>query len=236
MHRTIAVPAFLIVAFAGCTSYVKGGEVEVPARDIPKPALAQRRAARPFELSPADPVYAAPAKKDNWVPDLTPIRRAVWAPGAPIAERLQPMGRVTRITVHHEGMPAPNFHTAMEDVIADLREIRKVHIRDMNAGDIGYHFIIDPAGRIWEGRPVQYQGAHAGGEANAGNVGIMLLGNFDLQMPSTRQLKTLDSFLALLMARYGLSAAHLFTHGELRPTRCPGRNLEAHVTALRAKM
>jgi hypothetical protein len=220
---------------AGCSTYLNGGEVLVPARETPPHAPKETWAPKTPFLSGKDPVYAAP-RREEWIPDLTPLPRATWTPGAPIAERLLPMGRVWRITVHHEGMPSPNYHTTVEEVAQDLREIRKVHLRDMQAGDIGYHYIIDPEGRIWEGRFEKYRGAHAGGEANEGNLGIMLLGNFDLQEPTARQLKVLEAFLSRLMARFHVSPDHLYTHRELRPTRCPGSRLQAFMDALRRRL
>ena len=43
--------------------------------------------------------------------------------------------------------------------------------------DIGYHFVIDPAGTIYEGRDIRVRGAHVEG-ANTGKVGLLLLGDF----------------------------------------------------------
>jgi N-acetyl-anhydromuramyl-L-alanine amidase AmpD len=160
--------------------------------------------------------------------------RDVWALESPINHRLTPMGRVRRITVHHEGAVTPNDHTGIVEVAADIRDIRKVHLRVLGAGDIGYHYVIDRAGRIWTGRPAAYRGAHAGGDANIGNLGIMLLGNFDIQTPTDRQKLALLAFLHNQMKRYVVPVRAVFTHQELKPTRCPGKSLQKYMNRLRA--
>jgi hypothetical protein len=53
-------------------------------------------------------------------------------------------------------------------------------------GDIGYHYIVDRSGAIWQGRRIRYQGAHARGSANNGNIGIVLLGISRTSSPRRR--------------------------------------------------
>ncbi|MHC5037181.1 MAG: peptidoglycan recognition protein family protein [Planctomycetota bacterium] len=227
--------AALAFALGGCAGgYFHGGEEHILS--VPKPSVVRKsKPKKPaLSLTKKDPVYAG--AKEEWAPNLIPMPRALWAPGPPIQSRMTPMGRVTRITVHHEGAVSPNHHTEIVDVVADLNDIRTVHMRKMSAGDIGYHYIIDRAGRIWTGRPAIYRGAHSGGEANRGNLGIMLLGNFDNQKPTKRQHRALAEFLVQQMQRYRVPVSRVFTHRELRPTRCPGRALQAFMNAVRAKL
>jgi hypothetical protein len=232
--------SFLIAAFAlavgGCAGgYFRGGMERVVTPEKPRET---RKTAPPkdgLSLPKKDPLYPG-SDEDGWIPDLNPISRSLWAPGSPINRRLTPMGRIHRITIHHEGAEQPNNHTGLAQIAGDLRDIRKVHLRVMGAGDIGYHYIIDRAGRIWSGRPSAYQGAHSGGEANVGNLGIMCLGNFDLQEPSRRQTKALHRFLLLQMRKYGVPCRNVFTHQELKPTRCPGRRLQAFMNRLRTRL
>jgi N-acetyl-anhydromuramyl-L-alanine amidase AmpD len=175
-----------------------------------------------------------PSPKSGLPTDLKVMPRSAWAPYPPIRKRLVPMKRIRKITVHHEGSRV-NTSMSRWNVAADLKDIRRVHLRVMHAGDIGYHYIIDRAGRIWEGRPRCYQGAHCGGSANIENLGIMLLGNFDLQRPSAQQIATLDRFLRHEMNRYSVPMKRVFTHRELKPTRCPGRHLQFHMNRFRHK-
>lgn len=46
--------------------------------------------------------------------------------------------------------------------------------------DIGYHFGIDKDGNIYQGRPIDVQGAH-GDDANTGKIGIVLLADLDTE-------------------------------------------------------
>ena len=116
-----------------------------------------------------------------------------------------------------------------------LSNIRNGHInrRPEAFADIGYHYIIDPAGRVWEGRPLRYQGAHVE-KRNEHNLGIMVMGNFEEQKPTTAQLSTLERFVIDQMRRYQVSAGNLFTHKELGGTLCPGKNLQRWMLAQRS--
>jgi hypothetical protein len=62
----------------------------------------------------------------------------------------------------------------------------------------------------------------------------MVLGNFDEQSPTQDALSTLDAFLADRMRAYHLSIDRVFTHQEINPTACPGRNLQAYMRATRS--
>jgi N-acetylmuramoyl-L-alanine amidase len=141
------------------------------------------------------------------------------------------MKGVSRITIHHEGH-TPVWFTDERSTKARLEQVRSIHTRDRRWGDIGYHYIIDRAGRIIEGRSVAYQGAHVS-KQNPHNIGVMLLGNFEKQSPSQAQLTALQSTLRHLMGRYKVPVNRVYTHRELGPTVCPGRNLQPRIASLR---
>lgn len=169
----------------------------------------------------------------------TVIGRQSWHAAPALRREMVPMSTVERITIHHSAMLAQP-ETAAE--VADLvRSIQKTHQQGNGWADIGYHFLIDRSGRIWEGRPLEWQGAHAGGpERNRGNIGICLLGNFVAgpsgQLPSADQMQGLESLLHQLCQRYGLGPDDIVTHRELRATLCPGDRLQAAVERIRAEM
>jgi N-acetyl-anhydromuramyl-L-alanine amidase AmpD len=141
------------------------------------------------------------------------------------------MKGINRITIHHEGH-TPVWFTDELNTKARLEQVRNIHTRDRRWGDIGYHYIIDRAGRVIEGRPLAYQGAHVS-KQNPHNVGVMLLGNFEKQSPSQAQLAAMQSTLRYLMAKYRVPVKRVYTHRELGPTVCPGRNLQPRVASLR---
>ncbi len=188
---------------------------------------------------PATPApVATPAAPTNIGVASTPVAAALgalprsnWATRPPIANRINPMNGVSRITCHHEGWTPVWFNDALS-VRERLETIRASHIQRLQAGDIGYHFIIDRAGRLWEGRSLIYQGAHVRAQ-NENNIGVMMLGNFDRQAPTNAQLATLERTLAHLRRQYRVPTSRVYTHQELNPTACPGQNLQPRIASMR---
>ena len=88
------------------------------------------------------------------------------------------------------------------------------------------------AGRLWHGRDLRYQGAHVPAH-NEHNIGVMVLGNFDLQQPTRAQMVTLQDTLIRLKRIYRVPVTRLYTHQELTPTRCPGSSLQPQMVDLR---
>jgi N-acetylmuramoyl-L-alanine amidase len=145
--------------------------------------------------------------------------------------RILPMDGVERITVHHEGSEVVTFDD-VPDVIKRMESIRVYHAVDRGWGDIGYHFVIDRAGRVWQGRDLAYQGAHVR-DHNPHNIGVMVMGNFDLQSPTSAQLTTLRATLITLQKSYRVPIQRVYTHQELMSTECPGVALQRDMVAMR---
>lgn len=142
------------------------------------------------------------------------------------------MTQITRITVHHDGMT--EFTATDESAVASrLESIRAAH-RSRRWADIGYHYAIDPSGRVWACRPRDLQGAHVR-DQNPGNIGIVVLGNFERQRPSRATLASLDAFIADEMRRSNVSIRNVHTHQELSATACPGRNLQVYMNSTRSQ-
>ncbi len=155
------------------------------------------------------------------------------------AGTLRPLHKPFRITIHHDGLPAPWTNPGHQATADYLEGIRQFHVRPPPEGrgwaDIGYHFAVDVAGRVWQLRPLEWQGAHVRG-ANEGNIGIVALGNFDLTSPSAPQLNRLELFTDLLCHGYHIRWNDVYMHGELaaNTTSCPGKHLTDRVLQLRA--
>ena len=180
--------------------------------------------------APAPAPRAAPAQVRA---NVSAMSRNSWGASPANPAKMKKMGSVTRITIHHEGSAKPNNDSTPAQVAATLRLIQSQHRKRMGAGDIGYHFIIDRTGAIWQGRDWAYQGAHTSG-ANSNNIGVMLLGNFEIQQPTQAQLSSLYSLTASLARKYGLAPQRdLYGHSDFCNTKCPGKNLRPHVIAMR---
>lgn len=171
---------------------------------------------------------------------ITILPRSAWSKAlGPMRGNVNPMGGVKRITVHHEGATVFTA-TDMSTVTTKLEAVRIGHLSRKTKGqpwaDIGYHYVIDPAGRVFEGRSIEYQGAHVE-DYNPHNLGIMLLGNFDRQSPSNAQLATLQRFVKDQMRRYNVALSEVRTHRECptAQTRCPGESLQRFMITARAR-
>ncbi|MEX0775664.1 MAG: peptidoglycan recognition family protein [Phycisphaeraceae bacterium] len=177
------------------------------------------------------PVVSAPPASPAAANTLQAIPRSAWAAAGPIANRINAMNGVKQITVHHEGWTVVNF-SDYATTAKRMDSIRRSHLERLGAGDIGYHFVIDRAGRLWQGRDLRYQGAHVR-EHNPHNLGIMCLGNFDKQRPTDAQITVLRSTLRTLMAQHKVPLKLVYTHQELNPTECPGKVLQGSMVSLR---
>jgi hypothetical protein len=210
-------------------------------------------AAGSYRPAPEDPRLgpppAATARVEGSGPGGPPSRggprpailpRRSWR-AAPVHNNYDPMGSVTRITVHHT---ADRFGAlSQEQTAATIKAIQSHHQSANDWADIGYHYLIDPAGRIWEGRDVRLQGAHAGNpSANKGNVGIAMLGHFDQQPVTQAQRRSLGELIEYLTRTYGISRDRIYSHQQIRQlyrlswTDCPGRDLMAVLDDIRARL
>lgn len=172
-----------------------------------------------------------PPPVDTSVP-MGVVPRSTWTgKGVSRPGDINPMNGIRRITVHHDGLPPTTLRTNAQ-VAARIEVIRSSHVSGRGWADIGYHYLIDPQGRVWEGRSIRYQGAHVK-DQNENNMGVLVLGNFEMQSPSPAALSSLDRFVADQMRRYGVPMSRVRTHQELAPTECPGRNLQMYMVRTR---
>jgi hypothetical protein len=159
------------------------------------------------------------------------ISRASWSKGSAMPGLMNRMTPVRYLTVHHDGMDA-FYDDSQAGSRARLERIRRGH-RQRGWGDIGYHYIVDRGGRVWEGRSIAYQGAHVK-DHNEGNIGIMCMGNFEVQAPSAAQLEALNRHLGSLASGYRVPVTRVRTHREWASTACPGRQLQGHMNTIRS--
>ncbi|HAV64347.1 MAG TPA: hypothetical protein DCY13_18515 [Verrucomicrobiales bacterium] len=135
------------------------------------------------------------------------------------------VGRWKHIVIHHSSSKLDS------PAIMD-RHHRQV--RHMENG-LAYHFVIGGSGpRMkdgdifigdrWRG---QLQGGHVASERlNQESIGICLIGNFNEEKPTSRQMESLAQLVEYLMDRCGLQPADVDTHTHInpKPTQCPGKH------------
>lgn len=160
--------------------------------------------------------------------------RSEWATESPSRTLMNKMLPVKHITVHHDGIPTLFTGSDAASTCARIEFVRRGH-RNKGWGDIGYHFIIDRSGAVWEGRPIAWQGAHVR-DHNEGNVGILVMGNFEIQKPTSQQLASLDELVSKAKSHWRVKSSNLRSHREWEDaaTSCPGRNLQSKWKSIRA--
>lgn len=180
------------------------------------------------------PVPAKPVAAPTYTASTAVEPKSSWTSVRPIVSRADRMNGVSRITVHHSAIPS-NSLTDRRAVVRQLQGIQREHMhrRGEPFADIGYHYIIDPSGQVWEGRPLSLQGAHVANQ-NEHNLGIMCMGNFDRQAPTQAQLAALQAFLSEQMRRYNIPVKRVYTHRELGSSSCPGTNLQRYMVSIRS--
>lgn len=140
------------------------------------------------------------------------------------------MDGITRITLHHSGDGKPFIGESPADVARHLQIVQQAHLQ-RGMIDIAYHFAIDRTGRVWQLRWLGYEGQHVRNSANgtrnnAHNVGIVLLGDFNVQSVPAAQRDRMCELVRLIRSKYSLRPADVFMHGEEVDTDCPGKALK----------
>jgi hypothetical protein len=115
-------------------------------------------------------------------------------------------GKVRLAFVHHTDNP--NGYSAGE-VPSMLFAMYQFHRFVRGWNDIGYNFVIDLFGRIWEARKggvdLAVVGAQAGGY-NQESTGVSVLGTFSSVVPSAAAIAALEQLLAWKLPLHGLPA------------------------------
>lgn len=111
--------------------------------------------------------------------------------------------------------------------------------RDRGFDELGYHFVIGNGTDSGDGQievgprwPIQKHGAHDRTPDNRFNeygIGICLVGNFDVQHPTARQMQSVAKLVAYLMKTYHIPPDRVLGHGDTKATDCPGKNMSVAV-------
>ncbi|MFI2708333.1 FG-GAP-like repeat-containing protein, partial [Nocardioides sp. CER28] len=173
--------------------------------------------------------------------------RAQWGANEKVREQTAPSyGSVHGAFVHHT--VNANDYTAAE-VPAIIRSIYTYHVKSRGWRDIGYNFLIDRFGRIWEGRyggvDRNVIGAHTE-NYNGDSFGASAIGNFDIAAPPQAVVGAFGALFGWKLAINGVSAAaknvkigkrvfasSIMGHRDTKSTACPGRYLYARIPDIR---
>ncbi|MEO0629804.1 MAG: peptidoglycan recognition family protein [Planctomycetota bacterium] len=227
-HRSLTRRSILLSGLGSAAAIAAGCSTSSAPRrtsNLPGPVW-------PHERTPAPSTSDRPQAARTQLGRVRVVARSNWTSAAPKTWEAKPLNGVARITVHHDGMDPVRLGSPAE--VADRLElIRQVHVENNGWADIGYHFAVDPQGRVWATRPLNLQGAHVKNE-NEHNMGILVLGNFEMQSPTPAAMTALDSLLVEAAMVNRVPLANIRTHREWNPTACPGASLQQHMNVARS--
>ncbi|GAA4473534.1 hypothetical protein GCM10023190_05730 [Enteractinococcus fodinae] len=184
------------------------------------------------------------------------VTRAQWGANESVTSTSSQSSDLKAMYVHHTA--GTNNYTRAQ-AYGQVRAIFSYHAESLRWGDIGYNFLIDRYGTIYEGRRGSLDslplGAQAGG-FNTNTFGISTIGNFDVAQPPAGMVESLKKVLAWKGLQYGINATGTTTltsaggtskhsrgtrvtvntilgHRDTHATACPGRYLYSQLQAIR---
>jgi hypothetical protein len=200
----------------------------------------------PLAVVPIQPSLRTPA-----LPAPRLVRRSEWGArpfncGTPDAQPFY-----TYLTLHHTaGIKAAN----LEEGKRVVKDIQTFHIDGRGWCDIGYQFLMDSQGNLYQGRPFMNEavplaqvpqlviGAHVA-NGNTGNVGLSVLGCYHppegtscRDVASAALVDSIQAAFAYLADAYNVKADNLRGHRDFNSTSCPGDNNYSLLPALRTAL
>lgn len=196
------------------------------------------------------------------VTQIAPPRIARHGITGPAADAVPIVSRLTWGSPDGEGSPAwiPAYQDPFHIIIhhtagpidangaRDVLDVWSGHALGQGWGDIGYNYLIDSHGTVYEGRAggPTVVGGHTK-DYNYGSIGIALIGDYDIEKPSHAMVNSLIRLVTQLSDQFGidvrgvtddgtLTYPNLAGHRDFNPTSCPGTNVYRLLPALRASV
>ncbi|MBN8588875.1 MAG: N-acetylmuramoyl-L-alanine amidase [Rhodothermia bacterium] len=161
-----------------------------------------------------------------------------------------PQPYYTYLTFHHTAGPKA---ITLAEGKSRMKSIQDFHMDGNKWCDIGYQFLMDTSGRVYQGRPWVNEskrivdgpqlviGAHVSG-GNTGNIGISLMGCFhpaeancsDVIAPAA--MDSLVSYFSFMAETYKINPDNIRGHRDFNTTSCPGDNNYKLLSEIRTKV
>jgi hypothetical protein len=140
------------------------------------------------------------------------------------------------IILHHTAV-AQNPHHPLDGKLRNLQSFSQKPGRVGGLAkpawpDVPYHYYIDAAGGIAEGRDVGFAGDTNTNYDPSGYIQVVAEGNFEKEQPTAAQLRALADLLVWLTLAWNVPVDRVSTHDSHAATSCPGRNFKAALGAL----
>ncbi len=181
----------------------------------------------------------APSKRDidckeaqtNYPDEFKAVNKVTTEDGKTLRWEHTYSKQVKLLVVHHTAIQVTGDKRSGAE---RMRALYQYHSVNRGWGDIGYHYVVDEQGQIYEGKeggPLVVAG-HAYCN-NVGTVGIALLGNFEIEQPTQAQIQSLEWLLGDLAKSYSIDLTKnvkfhgktyqpIIGHRDLLDTDCPG--------------
>ncbi len=249
--RTGVMTAAAKAASAANSALVPLGAVEIPSltAEETREELTALRGADLTEQQQATP-YIGPR------PAI--VTRAGWGADESLREKsFVYTSKVKAAFVHHT---ASGNNYSCSQAPSLIRGFYRYHTRSLGWRDIGYNFLVDKCGRIYEGRaggvakPVK--GAHTMG-FNTNTTGIAVIGSYGSKKPSSKAVKAVARLTAWKLGLHGMNpkkktsltsgGGNLYAKGKKVKmkvisghrdgfnTSCPGGKLYKKLSSVRSK-
>lgn len=145
------------------------------------------------------------------------ISRAEWGARKPKSRSTTTWAARREFIVHYSEGPTSQT----------VRQIQNFHMDSRGWSDVGYNFLVDVKGRIYEGRGWLVQGSHAPGH-NTSGIGVCMIGrDGDATDAAKRSIRWL--YDEAVRRKGGTLKA--LGHRDVYATSCPGNELHAWVRA-----
>jgi hypothetical protein len=184
----------------------------------------------------------------GWTTDTTPRRAPEYT-------------RTAHAAIIHHTAWAGDMDYGPTEAPAVIRAIHEFHMNRRGWGDIGYNFLVDRFGNVYEGRAGGIDraviGAHAQG-FNRGTIGVAVLGTFNRVGPTPEALEATAQLLAWQFALHRIDVygevqfvsggsrlyprgtrvrlPKIFGHRNVGVTECPGDAMMSLLPALRQRV
>ncbi|MFD7767717.1 N-acetylmuramoyl-L-alanine amidase [Streptomyces sp. NPDC059787] len=154
------------------------------------------------------PSVSVPPAPPSTAPRPPITSRAAWGADESISPEepsYLPGGKIKAVVVHHTA--ESNDYTCAQGP-AVVRGIYAYHVKQLGWKDVGYNFLVDKCGTVYEGRKggvdLPVMGAHAYG-FNSETTGISVLGTYTSTAPSTAAMTSVARIAAWKLGQYGVS-------------------------------
>ncbi len=204
----------------------------------------------PDPSTPADAAEAAPG-----MPGI--VSRAQWGADESLRKCCPSYAPTVKFAVVHHTATSNNYGSGESAAI--VRSIYQYHVDVSGFADIGYNFLVDRFGRIYEGRFGGVRNAVIGAQAqgfNTGSTGVSLMGTFQSSDPPGAAIDSLRNLLAWKLdlhhvnpkgsltvvsggsqkypAGQSVNIPTIVGHRDVQTTQCPGDRVMSRLGALRS--